>query len=284
MPTRVREYHRPPDWANALKLLRRPDIHTAPLVVGPKPPLEPNVEVEAVVDLSRLALAYVTQSDDETIHLGAMTPLQDLIDSPLLSSPANSLLPQATHHVAHYGLRNLATVGGAVLSPEGPPEILLALLAFDAIVVLRGDETREIALSDFLAADSAPGAVIAEVKFHRLLEKNVGGALERVARTPRDEAIVAAAAVLEVEKGVCRRARLSLAGIGPRPQRMMAVGKMLEGAALTADRLQATAEVVAAEAHPPSDYRGSAEYRRAMAGVLTKRALEEAWKKSEGTR
>jgi len=277
MPIRPGEYHRPADWASARELLRR----APPLLLGPRVSIPLYGDAEAVVDLSRLDLAYIKV--DEGIHLGALTPLQDLADSPQLQTLANGLLSQAARLTAHYGLRNLATVGGALLSREGPPEILLALLALDAAVVVRGDGTREIPLAVAWLEDAAleivrPGEVIVEVKFAQPAQ-GAGTALERIARTPRDESIVSAAAVIEAIDGVCRKARLAVAGATPRPQRMTSAERLLEDQPFTPEQLQKAAQAVMTEAHPIADYRGSAEYRRAMAGVLSRRALEAALKR-----
>jgi len=311
MPRRLREYHRPTDWASASELLRRTDVRTAPLLLGPRPPLAPPAEVEAVLDLCRLDLAYIAETDGGVLHLGALTPLQDLAESPLLKSRANGILSEAAHLAAHPGLRQVATVGGVLSAREGPPEVLLALLALDAAVVVRSDDsagrevvevhvadlapqtvvlepeysestgthTREVPLAGFRPGALASGELIVEVKFDRLPPSAVG-ALERVARAPRDEPIVAVAAVVEVADGVCRQVRLALAGAG-RPQRMASAEHILEGRPLTDTWLQKVAEAVEAEAKPISDFRGSAEYRRAMAGVLARRALEAAWKRAE---
>jgi len=312
MPKRIREYHRPADWAAASELLRRTDLRVAPLVLGPRPPASPPADVEAVVDLSRLDLAYITQDDKGVSHVGALTPLQDLADSPQLKSLANGILSEAAHLSAHLGLRHVATVGGVLMSREGPPEVLLALLALDATVVVRSDDrsarevvevnvadlapqqvvlereygaaettkTREVPLAGFQPNALASGELIGEVKFGRL-PAHVGGALERVARAPRDEAIVAAAAVVEAADGVCRQARLALAGAGAgKPQRMASAEHILEGRPLNDTWLQKAVEAVEAEVNPASDFRGSAEYRRAMAGVLARRALEGAWKRA----
>ena len=270
MPIRPGEYHRPVDWASARELLRR----APPLLLGPRVSIPLYGDAEAVVDLSRLDLAYI-KVDDE-VRLGALTPLQDLADSPQLQALANGLPSEAVRLTAHYGLRNLATVGGALLSRDGPPEILLALLALDAVVVIRGAETRELPITNY---SLNPGDVIAEVRFPQPAN-GTKGALERVARTPRDESIVSAAAVIEVIDGVCRKVRLAVAGGTPRPQRMTSAEKLLEGQPLTPEQLQGAAQAVMAEADPVADYRGSAEYRQAMAGVLARRALEAALKRS----
>jgi len=307
MPKRIREYHRPADWAAASELLRRTDLRTAPLVLGPRPPASPPADVEAVVDLSRLDLAYITQDEKGVLHVGALTPLQDLADSPQLKSLANGILSEAAHLSAHLGLRHVATVGGVLMSREGPPEVLLALLALDATVVVRSDDrsarevvevnvadlapqqvvlereygaaettkTREVPLAGFQPNALASGELIVEVKFGRL-PAHVGGALERVARAPRDEAIVAAAALVEAVDGVCHQVRLALAGAG-KPQRMASAEHILEGRPLNNTWLQKAVATVEAEVNPVSDFRGSAEYRRAMAGVLARRVLEGAW-------
>lgn len=275
MPIRPGEYHRPADWASAQELLRRAEIRATPLILGPRVPIPPYGDAESIVDLSRLDLSYIKV--DDGVHIGALTPLQDLADSAQLEAIANGLLSEAARLTAHYGLRHLATVGGALLSREGPPEILLALLALDAAVVVRGAETRELLITNY---SSNPGEVIAEVKFASLPQR-AGSALERVTRTPRDEAIVAAVAVVEVADGVCRKARLAVAGGTPRPQRMTSAEKLLEGQPLTPEQLQKATQAVMAEARPVADYRGSAEYRRVMAGVLTRRALETACKRHE---
>jgi len=310
MPKRLREYHRPADWTSASQLLRRADVRTAPLLLGPRPPLRPPAEIEAVVDLSRLELAYITESKDGVLHLGALTSLQDLAESPRLKSLAHGVLSDAAHLSAHLGLRHVATVGGVLSAREGPPEVLLALLALDATVVVRSDhdaarevvevnvadlapqtvvldpergdpeptQVREVPLAGFQPGALASGELIVEVKFNRL-PSNVGGALERVARAPRDEAILAAVAVVEAESGVCRRARLALAGAG-RPQRMTAAEHTLEGRPVNETWLQKAVEAVQAEVNPVSDFRGSADYRRAMAGVVARRVLEAAWKRA----
>lgn len=307
MPKRIREYHRPADWAAASELLRRTDLRIAPLVLGPRPPSTPPPDVEAVVDLSRLDLAYVNEDDGGVVHVGALTSLQDLANSPLLKSVANGILSEAAHLAAHLGLRHVATVGGVLVSREGPPEVLLTLLALDATVVVRSDDrsarefvevnvadlapqqvaldpehgasettrAREIPLAGFQPNALASGELVAEVKFERPAA-HAGGALERVARAPRDEAIVAAAALVEVANGVCRQVRLALAGAG-KGQRMTSAEHILEGRPLNDTWLQKAVETVEAEANPVSDFRGSAEYRRAMAGVLARRVLEGAW-------
>ncbi|MGH2522471.1 MAG: FAD binding domain-containing protein [Anaerolineales bacterium] len=278
MPNRLREYHRPTDLPAALELVRRPGA-TA-LMPGPRIPDEPYSDVEAVVDLSQLDLSYVRE-EEGVIRIGALTTLQDLIGPDILRSQVQRLLVEAAELSAASGLRHVATVGGALLAQEGPAEVVLALLALEAGVVVQGEGRPETSLVDFLAVEPrlSPNELLLEVSFSQQPAQPIGAALERVARTPRDEAIVAAAALIEAADGVVRRARLA---VGPRPQRIFLAEKLLEGQALTPETLQAAATAVETQVNPFSDFRASAEYRKAMAGVLARRALEEAWEQAQG--
>jgi CO/xanthine dehydrogenase FAD-binding subunit len=275
MTTQPREYHRPADWPSALAALGRADGSARSLVIPPRVPAEPYAGVDAVVDLSRLDLANIRQTN-ETVELGALVPLQDLVDAPWQHHPALGLLSEAAHLAAHPGLRHLANVGGVISARSGPPEVLLALLALDAVVVLRsaGVAERQLPLANFLSLDGTPpGEVVSAVKFVPPTAHAAGG-LARVARTPRDEAIVAAAAVLVVEGGICTRASLSLAGAGVAPRRAPAAEAMLEGQALSAALIARAAGAAAAGLTFASDLRGSAAYRQAMAVVVARRGLE----------
>lgn len=95
-----------------------------------------------------------------------------------------------------------------------------------------------------------------------------------VGRTPADEPIVAAFAAVELtERRVCQ-ARVALTGVWPKPVGLAHAAANLIGGPLDAEGIAAVARAVAYEVAPDGDFRGSVEYRRAMAQVLTRRALE----------
>ncbi len=277
MATQPRDYLQPADWTSAYAALSQPDQPARPLLIPPRVPREPFAGVDAVVDLSRLDLGHVRQTE-AAIELGVLASLQDLVEAPWRDESAAGILAEAAHLAAHPGLRHLATVGGVLTATSGPPEVLLALLALDATVVLRGPRgaQRNEPLASFLSRPGAPaGKVLVGVQFARPAP-HAAGSLARVARTPRDEAIVAAAAVLVVDEGVCKRARLSLAGAGLAPRRIPAAEALLAGRPLSAERISAAA--AATDGLPfESDLRASAGYRQAMAAVVAQRSLTNAW-------
>jgi len=97
-----------------------------------------------------------------------------------------------------------------------------------------------------------------------------------VSRTPADAPIVAAVAVVDgaPDGGPVREARLALTGVWSAPVGLADATKLLVGGPLDADRIQQVTAAIEDEVAPPDDFYGSADYRRAMAGVLTRRALQ----------
>ena len=270
MPTQIREFHRAPTAARALELLQRTDTPTAALVVGPRLPDAPFAHADAVVDLQALALNTIVR-DGATLRIGALAPLQALVESTLLATLADGIVAHAAALAAHFGLRNLATVAGAIdgaaADPSGPPEVLLALLALGATATMLGKDKAARPLADYRpsAQTLLDEIVIAGAAPWR-------GALARVARSPLDQAIVAAAAAVSPTT-----ARVAVAGAAAEP--------IVAEASIGPDPAQTVAQLVAAvvaRTAPQGDYRGSAEYRRAMAEVLARRALTQAF--SNGVR
>lgn len=279
--SKTKEFYRPENWSKAHQLLKRTDVQTIPLTVGPRPTALHDLEAEAVVDLEKLQLNYIKLGEDESIHIGAMTTLQDLYLSEPLKEQANGILVEAAYFSATLGLRNLATLAGAITNPENPPDLPLALMALDATVTVQKDEkqTRKVTMVEWMKDCSQvllPGEIIREVSFPS--QPDAVAALVRINRTPRDKAIVAAAAVLQVENDTCTKAGVVLAGANPAPVRLQEVESLLTGKTVSPDLFNQAAALSEKQAKPEGDYRGSVAYRKAMAAVLTKRALTEAVK------
>ncbi len=243
----LNEYHRPTTLADALALLQRRDRRLLPLAGGSRliGLLETRAltDVDGVVDLAGLGLDTLAVHDG-TLHIGATVTLTHLIEHPSAGSLADGLLRRAAMGEGPVNLRNVATVGGVIAAAEPDSEVYAALLALDARVTVQ----------DLSGATTTPLAQLGPLQglvtaIHVPLTTARGGHA-RVARTPADRPIVAALAVATAD-GV----RVALCGVAPRP--------ILAGTPL--DRV------------PPGrdDFKGSATYRRAMAEVMTQRALAE---------
>lgn len=277
------EYYRPTSQKEAIKLLSQEDINCMPLIIHPKSANPRALGADAFVDLSLLGMNKLQMDSDGTLHLGSLVTIQQLVDEPILSTGSFALLSQAASLVATPGIRNLSSMWGAAIAQEGPPEINLALLALDAkIVILKADESPDtLPFSQFL--DGLPTSLAKADLIKEILlpsQKPSIYALERVARTPRDEAIVAAAVVLHHDKGALSSVSLAMAGAHSSPRRLCDVEALLTGHAITPILLDEACTITMDSTNPPSDFRGSASYRRSMAGVVVHRALSKAWEQA----
>lgn len=241
MPS-VLAYHRPGSLDEATTLLAGPNRRAlgGGTVVVPTARRERGDGIE-VVDLQGLDLGGVA-ADGDRLELGAMVRLGDLAGDDripaLLRDLARRELPSA--------LRNQATVGGTVALGEADSVLLAGLLVHDARVALHGQEP--IALGQSLA-ECVGQRLVTSVS----VAVDGQGAIAATGRTPADVPIVAAVAR---RTGDGSQVRLALTGVGPYP--------------LEVDPADPTAGLA-----PTGDFRGSADYRIHLAGVLSARVLEE---------
>lgn len=259
----LNEFHKPADLPAALALLRRQIPRTVPLAGGTwlNPRIGKEIQAEAVVDLSGLGLNQIKR-DGDTLHLGAMATLATVTENDDCRSLANGILAQTARRDATVNVRNAATVGGTVVVAPIDSEFILALLALRAEVSVQSAKRTTWPLHQFLADPVTPlnGGLVTRVQAP--LPARAASGLARVTRTPADHPIVAAVAVVAGGAG-----RIALGGVAPRPL------------LVEFDRPETVEEAVAqaiAAAETYADFRGTAEYRRAMGAVMARRALKQA--------
>jgi CO/xanthine dehydrogenase FAD-binding subunit len=306
------EYHWAEDIDDALLLLARADTRTVPLAGGTYLLGLEDENIQAVVDLRDLELAYITE-DAKGIHVGAMTTLQTMGDSPLLKDLATGIVARASLASSFSRLiRSSATLGGTLAAGvASQADLLTALAVMDAEVMLRSGSKSQVNLSGGTA--ERPGLALPGVTFKGKQERRVacsalpmerkpneliieviiprpafGGAASfmRIGRTPTDIALLNAVALVEVDVDVYRRVRLALGGVNMEPVRMEAVEKQLEGQpvadpgsannALDTHRIIEAIQAGMANFSPPGDFRASSGYRRVSGMSLAFRVLEEA--------
>jgi carbon-monoxide dehydrogenase medium subunit len=286
---RMQAYERPVDIAEALRLLNRPGYR--PLAGGTEAVGPVDVETAGLVDLSGLGLQF-SRAEAGGLVLGAMMPLGDLLRLPELLLIGGGVLGKAVERTGPPTLLARATLGGSVARPDLAPDLVTALIALNAQVLLvRFDAARqqvireEWELDSYLAwpeSDSfSHGSSRTLIEAVRVPVGPVLAGYVRVARTPRDSPAVAVVAAMVQDGDFVQNVRIAAFGVAPAPARLPAAEEELEGGAPVDEVLERVAQAATAAATPPSDLRGSSEYRRHLAGVLTRRAVEAAASRME---
>jgi len=268
MPRHITEYHRPKRIEEAIALLARSDVVTIPLGGGSHLVAGGRRDVQAVVDLRDLGLTYIRREGD-MLHVGATTTLQALIDAPESARAWDDELARVLELTAARNLREQGTIAGMLVSAESNNPLATLLLALNASLAL--EPGRKAVALDVFFAQRAPlllGSLITEITVP-LPRPGERVAFEKVSRTPADLPIVCAAVRARIEDSLAREVRVALGGVGQLPLRAPRLEQALERAPF--DRQ--TIETAIAELDPPSDFLGSAEYRREMVAVLVRRGL-----------
>jgi carbon-monoxide dehydrogenase medium subunit len=236
-----------------------------------------------VIGLRRIpGLSNIEETADGGVRIGALCTQRQVETSPLVAGRL-PLVGQAYHHVATPRIRNMATVGGGLAHGDpnqDPPPALIALGASVVLSSANGGQRilpAEELFLDYFETDVRPGEIITGLVIPPA-PAGVGAAyLKFLPRTADDYATVSVAAVITPdEAGNCRDVRIVLGSVGLTPIRATAAEDILRGQPLTDENIRAAAATVQAAVDPLDDHRGSAEYKREMAEVFTRRAIAQA--------
>jgi carbon-monoxide dehydrogenase medium subunit len=276
------EYHAPGSVDEALGILKRYGGDARLLAGGQSLIPMMNFRVAApaaIVDLNRIpALSYI-RLDGTVVRIGAMTRQRALEFSPVIREKL-PLLHEAISWVGHLPTRSRGTIGGSLSHADPAAELPMALLALDGEVVARSATgERTIKAGDLFTASLTtslePDEILTEIRFP-VTPQGAGVAVEEFARRHGDFAITAIAALVVRDGSRCKTARLATAGVGPVPVRLRAAETILEQRGLDAKAIADAAAAAAAAVDPMSDHNASADYRRHLTQVLTRRAVEKA--------
>ena len=228
-----------------------------------------------LVDVGRIAeLSYVRDAGEQ-IAIGALTRHRDVRDAKLLRKHC----PIVSHTAGLIGdpqVRHRGTIGGTLAYGDPASDLPAVILALDGELVVRGAEgERTIAASDFFTGvfqtAVGPAEMLVEVRVPKL-GASTGWSYLKMSRRAQDWATVAVAAVVERSNGSLGKAAIGLTNMGGTPLRATAAEEVIAGGAGIED----AAAVIADGSDPPSDLAASAEFRRHLATVLGRRALEQA--------
>ena len=226
-------------------------------------------------------LDYV-RIEDGALHVGALTRHHRLETSPTIAEQF-PVLRAAMACVAHLAIRNRGTLGGSLSHADPAAELPMMLVLLDGEIRIAGaGGERVVAARDFflgaLTPDLEEDEILVEVRLP-LLPRGSGWGFEEFAQRSGDFALAAAAATVTLSQGTVSEARVALMGVDDTPLRLPAGEDLLRGRALDRDLINRVAALARDAVNPNTDLHASADYRRHLAEVLTRRVLGQAWRR-----
>jgi carbon-monoxide dehydrogenase medium subunit len=276
------EYFAPETLEDALELLGQHGDEAKVLAGGQSliPLLKLRFASPAVlVDLNRIGGLDTLAEDGGSLRIGALVRHKTCERSELLRD-RYPLLADASGLVSDPIVRNLGTVCGSIAHADPQGDWGSALLAAGAEVVVRGPAgERTVPIGSFFLGPFTTALEATEIATEVRVPAGgpgSGGAYLKLERKVGDFATVAVAVQLSLDDRRVARAGIALTGVGPTNVAATEAEQSLAGATLDDDVIRGAAELAAQAAHPQSDVRGSAEYKRRVVRVFTERALRKA--------
>jgi aerobic carbon-monoxide dehydrogenase medium subunit len=230
---------------------------------------------EKVIDIGRIDSLRGIRDDGDSLVIGATTRYQDLLDSAEVGEHL-SLVHKVVETIADAQIRHRGTFGGALAhaDPAGDPGT--AALALDATMVITGPGgERSVPAAEFFHGlfETAVGEdeILTAVRVPK--RTGWGAHYEKFVRVSHQWAIVAVATTVKVEGDTISEARVALTNMGDKPLRATSVEQALAGCSVDEAAVREACATVAEGTSPPTDLNGDADYRRAIAPVLARRAV-----------
>ncbi len=235
-----------------------------------------------VIDLSGIPrLRAIEAGNGQGIRIGSAVTARTLeLDRAVRGNYLS--LSESGALVGSVQVRNLATLGGNLCNAAPSADMAPPLLALDAEAVITGPKgERRVPIAAFFTGVRrtvlAPDELLVELAVPNPGPRSGGNYLRHTPRRELDIAVVGVASQLTLgSNGVCTKARVALAAVAPVPLRATAAEQALEGQPVTPERIARAADLAVEAAKPISDQRGSADFRRHLVRVLTRRTLTTA--------
>ncbi len=234
-----------------------------------------------VVSLSKIESLTALDASNGTVRIGARVTAGEIAESEAVRQDFAALAAGAAG-LGSPLIRNLATIGGNLVTARPAADTPAPLLIYNAHVVLKsGGGERTVSIGEFFAG---PGETVIgeqEILTEIILEKPQGrtgaGHLKLGVRNALEISLVNVAAFLRLDQGVIAEARVAMGSVAPTPILSPGAGTVLKGEKPSESLFSRAAEAAASDSRPIDDFRASAAYKRAMVETLTRRALAAAY-------
>lgn len=280
------DYHRPASLDDALKLLAQHGDEARVVAGGHS--LIPMMKLRLaapghLVDLQDVAGLKGIKDAGTAFEIGAMTTQREIIESPALAA-ALPILKETAEQIADPQVRYCGTLGGNVANGDPGNDMPAVMLALDAVYLVKGaGGARELKARDFYegayATKLKEGEILTAIRVPKPPAGH-GAAYVKQKRKIGDYATAAAAVVLSMSGGKCARAAVALTNVGDTALFAESAGAALVGTALDAAAIDKAVAAAVAIAQPSKDARGPVDFRKSIAGVMVRRAIEAAAKRA----
>ena len=276
------DYEAPTSLASALELLSQP---------GEMRPLSGGTDIidqlksnrrhaDLVVDLKRVPELLALESNSSSLKIGSAVSCTD-VHNYTAENGGFPALSESTELVGSIHIQNRASVGGNVCNAAPSADTIPALLIHEAVArTASASGGREIPLIDFFAGPGQTvlekGEILKELVLPAPANNTASAYLRFIPRNEMDIAVAGVGSLIELNPStkIVTKARIALASVAPTPVRAYAAEEFLEGTVIDAAAIDKTADLAVDSAVPITDVRGSAEYRKELIRVLTKRTLK----------
>jgi carbon-monoxide dehydrogenase medium subunit len=227
-----------------------------------------------LIDLRKVPGLHGVERQNGHWRIGALTS-----HSVLEHSPKLGIVSQVAGTIADPQVRHRGTIGGSLAHGDPASDLPAAMLITEAEVTLQGPDgqrtvTAADLFEDYLTTAGGAGEVLTEIRVPAL--DGWGYAYHKFNRRSEDWAMVAVCAVVKASGGTCEDIRIGLTNMASVPLRASAVEEALRGQELSPENIAAAAEHAADGTKPPADLNASADYKRHLARVLCRRAIQDA--------
>ncbi len=283
MPLPPFDFHEPATLALACELMAKHQDTArvlaggTDLIVRMKKKMDNPATLVSLLEIPELAELHL---DDKTLDIGACVTITDLAESSLVKQhfPA---LASAALCLGSILVRNRATIGGNISSARPAADLLPSLMVHKADLVLKSSQgQRTCLLQDYILNPGVtarkPDEILTRIRIPLPPPASGGGYLQIGKRKALEINLINVASFLQLDPVTNNilKARIVLGSVGPTPLRTPSAEAFIMGKSPDENLFYGAGEAARKDVRPIDDFRGSADYRRAMAGILTKRTLE----------
>ena len=282
MITSAFQYHRPADIASALALLQTHGDEARVIAGGHSliPMMKLRMaELDHLIDLQDIAEMRGVENGDGAVTLGAMVTQSELIDNADLAS-AIPILREAALQIADPQVRYVGTIGGNVANGDPGNDMPGLMQCLNATFQLQGpDGARSVAARNFYEAAyftaRSDEEILTSIRIP-VPAAGTGHAYEKQKRKIGDYATAAAAVLVRIQSGQVAEAAIAMTNLSETPVYSAAAGAALEGTSGDSAARAAAVAAALADTDPSEDMRGPVEFKKHVAGVILRRAIDRA--------